>query len=119
LDYYILDSAYVDNRRNTLLEFGLDTKNPGTTGYLEIDRYYYEQKIAIEINGQQHYKATKHWCQDRVNDTMALDLVKKQLLKEQGVKLIEIRYNLIGKSTIYQQLEKAEVGKLRETAKVS
>lgn len=119
LNHLIEDACYIDNARKLLLEYGLDTKNPSTGRYLEIDRYYYVQKVAIEIQGQQHLKESAYWDSDRCNSSKSLDIVKQDILNQQGVKLITIPYNKIGVSTIYKQLQEAGIVKLCEKAKVS
>lgn len=95
LDKYIEDNNYIDNGRKSLLEYNLDTRNPNTGNYLEIDRYYYNLKIAIEINGQQHYKKggdSTFWSQERYEKSIILDSIKANILKENNIKLICISY---------------------------
>ena len=109
LDTLILDKDYVNNKYKALEKYGVCTKNPETGNYLEIDRFYISQRLAIEIQGQQHYKHTKYWDAARVTSTKHRDQIKRELLKKQDVKLIEIKYNNIGIETIRSQLIEAGV----------
>jgi hypothetical protein len=118
LDKFILDKNFIDNGRKQLLEKGLLLKNPETNRFLELDRYYFDAKVAIEIQGQQHYKETKFWDKSRLNDVRKIDQIKRELLKEQNIHLIEIHYQRIGKQTIYDQLEYSGVLKLCEKEKL-
>lgn len=114
LDRLVLDTNYVDNKYKALEKYGVCTKNPKTGCYLEIDRYYIDQRIAIEIQGEQHYKATAYWNADRVLPVIERDKIKRQLLINQDVTLIEIKYNQISVQTIYNQLLKSGMDKLCE-----
>lgn len=114
LNKLVDDTEYIDGGRKVLLDYGIDTRNPNTGRYLQIDRYYYNQKIAIEVQGQQHYRATSYWNETRVTPVKEVDAIKKKILEEQGVKLVYIRYNNIGIKTIYNQLKCVGINKLRE-----
>lgn len=114
LNVLIQDEHYVDGKRKKLLDYGVNTLNPDTGGYLQIDRYYYQQRLAIEIQGQQHYKPTTFWNETRVRPVQKLDAIKKAIIEDQGIKLLYVRYNQIGIRTIYNQLENAGVDKLCE-----
>lgn len=118
LDKFILDTNFIDNGRKELLEKGLLLKNPETGRFLELDRYYFDVKVAIEIQGQQHYRHTKLWDETRCNSVKKIDIIKRQLLQEQGIYLIEIHYQRIGKETIYNQLKDSGVLKLCEKEKI-
>ncbi|QCQ67766.1 hypothetical protein ECIV_ORF11 [European chub iridovirus] len=71
--------------------------NPVTGHQLELDCYCHELKLAVEYNGQQHYKYVKFFHGDnkaKYNEQRYRDEIKKLLCKEQGIKLIEVPYTV-------------------------
>jgi len=88
------NTEYIDNGRKKLLEYGVNLKNSATGQWFELDRYYYNLKLAVEIHGKQHYVGTSylkygHEVSDR---TKKNDEIKRELLKKQGIDLIVIPY---------------------------
>lgn len=61
---------------------------------LPFDFYLPEQKTAIEFQGQQHYDAVEHFGGEKAfHIRKRHDLMKKCYCHEQGIRLIEIRYD--------------------------
>ena len=56
---------------------------------LELDGYCEELQIAFEHNGMQHYEQS-NWFNNNLQKIQNHDLIKKQLCKERGIKLIII-----------------------------
>lgn len=69
-------------------------KNNVTGMNLELDIYNEELKVAIEYNGQQHYKYVPffHKNYEHFLNQKYRDEIKKMLCKQQGIHLIEISY---------------------------
>jgi len=69
-------------------------KNPLTGKNLEIDLYNNDFKLAIEIQGQQHYKKNDkfHLTEEQFENQKKRDIIKKELIKKNNIKLIEIPY---------------------------
>ena len=59
---------------------------------LELDLYFPEVKIAIEINGGMHYRFVRyfHRTQENFEKQQQRDLKKKELCEELGIRLVEI-----------------------------
>jgi very-short-patch-repair endonuclease len=71
-------------------------KNPYTKRNLEIDCYCEQLNIAVEIDGEQHHhyvswfhKTFQNYLKQKEND-----LIKAKLLRERGVRLIRIPYDV-------------------------
>ena len=66
--------------------------NPLTNHPLFIDAYYPTEKIAIEIDGPQHYKFTPlfHETVKNFKEAQFRDKVKDELLKKHGIQVIRI-----------------------------
>jgi hypothetical protein len=63
--------------------------NEGTNHPLTLDFYLPNEKIAIECQGIQHFEALKHFGgKSRFEYRKSLDVKKKQLCKDNGVKLL-------------------------------
>lgn len=59
-----------------------------------IDIYIYDEKIAIEYQGEQHFKDIEYFdVKDTLKERVMRDNVKKEKCKENGVTLIEWRYD--------------------------
>lgn len=73
-------------------------KNEVTGGIynMELDCYNPELKIAVEYNGQQHYKFIPyfHRNKDRFINQRYRDVLKRKLCEENRVKLIEVPYTV-------------------------
>ena len=75
LDQIMGKERYINNYRPFWL------KNPDTGWNLELDRYYPDMYLGIEINGPQHYYSKRQRERDRQ---------KRELCEKQGVKLLII-----------------------------
>ena len=108
LDKFVLDSIYIDNGHKILLNYGIDFQNPETKQFFELDRFYINERVGIEIHGQQHYKKggkSSHWNNPkRFKRILEIDNIKKEILKKCNVYLIEIPYNKCSEASIKQQL---------------
>jgi hypothetical protein len=71
-------------------------KNSVSGQNLELDCYCDELKIAIEYNGEQHYKYIPyfHHNKDAYYNMKYRDEMKKKLCEENGVKLIVVPYTV-------------------------
>jgi very-short-patch-repair endonuclease len=59
-----------------------------------LDFYLPQYNIAIECQGEQHFKPIDHFGgQEKLEYTQQMDTKKKQLCEENGVKLYYINYN--------------------------
>jgi very-short-patch-repair endonuclease len=79
-------------------------KKQGNLGFLgrqRVDYYLEEEKIAIEYDGQQHYHPlpgafgakTQKEAEQRLKEIQKRDKRKEQLCKENGWRLIRIKYD--------------------------
>ena len=64
-------------------------------GNMQLDRYYPDLKLAFEFNGQNHYEYIPfiHDSKEEFEYYQECDRVKKQLCKEHGITLVEVKYN--------------------------
>lgn len=71
-------------------------KNPLTTGYLELDGFCKELKIAFEYQGEQHYKFPSKWITTKEDFKKQIwkDAVKKKACESCGILLVIIPYTL-------------------------
>ena len=98
LSRWVDDNEYVDGQRKNLRKYGIHLVNKHTGRPLQIDRFYYTAKVAIEIQGQQHYYVANKF---KKRDTPGEDLKaskerdnqKREQLHEQGVILIELKFD--------------------------
>ena len=68
-------------------------KNPATKRNLELDMYCHDLRLAIEYDGQQHYKMTQfHGSKKALLYQMKRDQYKEKRCKELGVTLIRVPY---------------------------
>ena len=69
-------------------------KSPMTKKNLELDCYCEELNIALEYNGQQHYKYTPHFHKRKKNfySQVHRDDWKRKRCRELGIRLIEVPY---------------------------
>lgn len=79
--------------------------NPFTNKRLELDCYNALLNLAVEVQGQQHYKFIKyfHGNEGEFKKQQERDMIKRLLCKEHGIKLIEIPFN-ISESKVEQYL---------------
>lgn len=98
LDVYVKDTYYIDNRKKLLREkFGLIIVHPKTGNPLEIDRYYPNHRVAIEIQGEQHIKElaffAKRKCKtpkEYLDEMKRVDSAKREQCEALNVKLITL-----------------------------
>ena len=66
--------------------------NPHTKRQLELDLYCEKLKLAVEIQGPQHYEKVKHYhaSEKDFKDQQQRDLVKSILCKKHGIKLVYV-----------------------------
>lgn len=71
-------------------------KNEITNGVLELDCFNAELKLAVEYNGEQHYKYIPHFhaTKEHFYNLKYRDELKKKLCQEHGVKLIIVPYTV-------------------------
>ena len=98
LNRWVADPHYVDGGKKTLQKYGLSLQHPGSKSYLELDRFYFNARVAIEIQGQQHYHPANRFAKqgDRhatLKKQREKDALKRRLLAEQGVALVEIKFD--------------------------
>lgn len=65
--------------------------NPNTNELLQADRYYFDQKVAIEFNGPQHDGPTGLFPEPVARAQIARDRVKQQICDRLGIGLITLR----------------------------
>lgn len=114
LDELLDDMEYIDNARKELERFGIVLRNPVSGHHLELDRYYYNRKLAVEVQGQQHYLPI--FGEDELRRTQDADAYKRRALKEQGIILIEIRYDEATEQHVRQKLQAVGVLKSKSQA---
>lgn len=71
--------------------------NPVTQQKLELDCYCEKLKLAVEYNGEQHYKYNSYMHQnsrDRFYNQQYRDLIKKDLCDKNHVRLIVVPYDI-------------------------
>ena len=71
-------------------------KNPGTNKPLELDCYNEKLKLAVEYNGEQHYKVDGFFTKTK-NDLVKQqkrDCAKAAACRKQGVTLIVVKYTV-------------------------
>lgn len=66
------------------------------TNNLELDCYNHDLKLAVEYNGQQHYKFTPyfHKSYDAFHNQKYRDYIKSDLCRKNGITLIEVPYTV-------------------------
>ena len=72
------------------------TSEGGTDYNLELDCYNDELKLALEYNGAQHYKYIPyfHRSKEAFHNQKYRDEIKKYKCRENGIRLIEVPYNV-------------------------
>ena len=71
-------------------------RNTVTSSNLELDCYCDALKLAIEYNGEQHYRYIPHFHSSKESfyNTQYRDEIKARLCKENGIKLIIVPYTI-------------------------
>ena len=80
--------------------------NPKTGRHLELDCYNNDLKLAVEVNGEQHYvyPNTFHKSYEEFESQQERDKIKKKKCEEYGIFLLEIPYT-IPKSEIREYIK--------------
>jgi hypothetical protein len=70
--------------------------NHNTKRRLEIDCYCEELRIAVEINGEQHYRFIPHFHKTYKDflSQQERDLIKAKMILDRGIRLISVPYNI-------------------------
>jgi hypothetical protein len=102
----IFNKPFYKSRPDFLRNFVVGTNN------LELDCFNEELRIAVEYNGQQHYKFIPyfHRTKDAFHNQKYRDNIKAQICKERGITLIEVPYTIKKeniKSFIIQKLHES------------
>lgn len=110
LDMLLPNESYIDNAKKSLLKYDIDLQNKETKQYFEVDRFYISQRVAIEIQGQQHYMNGGYgtiWTEKRTKRIQEIDKIKRKLLEKYDVLIIEIPYNLANEEYIKKILKES------------
>jgi len=72
------------------------TSDEKTDNNLELDCYNKELKLAVEYNGQQHYKFIPYFHKNRAvfQNQKYRDHIKRELCEKNGITLIEVPYTV-------------------------
>ncbi|MEK4907505.1 hypothetical protein NSQ92_10055 [Niallia sp. FSL M8-0099] len=64
--------------------------------YLELDMYNEKLKLALEYNGEQHYRQIEYFYHDEESfiELQKRDELKIRLCEERGIKLIIVKYDI-------------------------
>jgi len=115
LDTYITNSPFIDNGRKCLFFHGIDLQNYKTKQWFQIDRFYINERVAIEIQGKQHYEKGGPgtlWTEEKSKKVKEIDEKKKEILIRSNVYLIEIPYTSASKKFILDALIKSNKFKI-------
>lgn len=88
--FYLIEKVLNDK---AILEKTFPWLKNDNNSTLRIDAYFEKYNLAIEYNGMQHYECCK-FCKtdEELNNRIKNDNIKKKLCKENGIKLISIKY---------------------------
>ena len=70
-------------------------KNPKTNRPLFIDAYFPKRKVAVEIDGSQHYAPRKFYGENRLKTIQERDRIKNELVTSHGIKMVRIKKGTI------------------------
>lgn len=89
-------------------------RNPDTGYNLELDCYSAVRNLALEYNGEQHYRVSTHFDTNKIDLAYQKqrDAFKKQRCKERGVYLIIVKHTQRGKD-----IDRAICAKVRSGVK--
>ncbi|MED3550312.1 hypothetical protein [Cytobacillus praedii] len=98
LNAYVDDEVYYDNRKKILNQFfNIKLFHPISGNFLELDRYYPNYQVAIEIQGDQHNKEIKFFAdrkkkttKEYLEEIKMVDAFKKEQCEAQNIVLIEL-----------------------------
>jgi hypothetical protein len=82
---------------NILFEKSFKTRRPKWLNHLELDCYNEELNLAVEYNGEQHYKYIPFYHKNNINEykeQIKKDKLKIKLYQEYNVNLIIIPYTV-------------------------
>src|SRR5690606_28205901 len=65
--------------------------NPKTGHLMQVDRFYEDDRVAIEFNGPQHDGPTERFSAKEAREQMARDRLKREILRRQKITLLTIR----------------------------
>lgn len=84
----IISYPYINNGYYSFL------KSP-RGGIMSFDRYYPDLKLAFEFQGQNHYEYIPflHKNKEEFEYYQECDRLKRQICMEQGITLVEVKYN--------------------------
>lgn len=80
--------------------------NSATGGSMELDRFYYRHNVAFEFNGPQHYHPTERFTAEEVAEQQRRDQLKRQICKDNRVKLITVHPEDLSLHTMRQFIGK-------------
>lgn len=88
-------------------------KNPKTGRNLELDLYNEQLKLAVEVQGRQHYVYTPyyHKSYQDFKDQQERDRLKNELCRKRGIRLIYVPYTISNNNYKIKQLLKKEINK--------
>ena len=88
--FYLIEKVLNDK---PILEKTFSWLKNDNNSTLRIDAYFEKYNLAIEYNGIQHYECCE-FCKtdEELNNRIKNDNIKKKLCKENGIKLISIKY---------------------------
>lgn len=94
-EFYIeLISKQLSSRPNYEVTFDYLINNK-TGKHLYVDAYFERYKLAVEINGKQHYEFVEHFhgTIDKYNSYIENDKLKYKILENNNIKVLIIRYD--------------------------
>lgn len=88
--FYLIEKVLNDK---PILEKTFSWLKNDNNNALRIDAYFEKYNLAIEYNGMQHYECCE-FCKtvEELNNKIKNDNIKKKLCKENGIKLVSIKY---------------------------
>ncbi|GEM_PF-5850761 len=85
----------------------LNNKYNGIKNYLELDMYNEELRVALEYNGEQHYRYIEYFHKhySEFEESKRRDRLKKKLCNELGIKLIVVPYHIATDKEKYEYIK--------------